>query len=403
MVISAFLSAKYINSTIDKDLVFFAVIIIGLKSFLDLLFTSKFRVVFTAYEEKSLISIATLLEQIIYYLLVFMNLLLELPFMYLYLWLLFGCIVKIIFLIHIYKKKHAKIITKNKQKKKLIIHGTYYALANEVAHSIVSSSVAVIISFMYGLEEASVYAVYALVSSALSLLSTALYSAFAPSFGIVVALKDQKVIESTFSIFRFIYIVFNTVLMMCMLYLLLPFVRLYTKGAQDINYINSGLACLIAIGGLVSSFRVPYNIIVSSYGLFKQTWLQPSITAILSIILSLVLGRIEYYLILTGPIVFYLINFIYQHYKLKKIVPFLISKDIIILLAISVTGLYIAYEMIDWMPIRDGILGWIFGGFIAIVTSLLYLLVSSFIFNRKELINSITYIKDLILRRKVDD
>ncbi|MFT0441142.1 hypothetical protein [Bacteroides thetaiotaomicron] len=71
MFVVAGVTAWNINSGIPEITIFIAFIIMGFKSFLDLYFTSKYRIVFTAFQEKFIMSIATLLEQTIYYVLVF--------------------------------------------------------------------------------------------------------------------------------------------------------------------------------------------------------------------------------------------------------------------------------------------------------------------------------------------
>lgn len=70
MFVVAGVTAWNINSGIPEITIFIAFIIMGFKSFLDLYFTSKYRIVFTAFQEKFIMSIATLLEQTIYYVLV---------------------------------------------------------------------------------------------------------------------------------------------------------------------------------------------------------------------------------------------------------------------------------------------------------------------------------------------
>ncbi len=398
MFLTAIVTEKTLKSSINGSYIFIAFIIMGIKSFLDLYFTSKYRVVFTAYEKKFYVSIGTLIEQIIYYFLVFGAIFLRIHFILLYVWLLLGCVIKIIYLHHTYRKKYSFIPTDKTSEVKRI-PGTLYALANEVSHSVVSSSITILLSFMYSLHEASVYSVYALVSSALTLIATAVYSAFAPSFGNIVALHDNKTTRSTFEIFQYIYIAFNTILMMCMLYLLVPFVKIYTHGATDTDYINNGLAYMLAICGVISALRVPYNIVVASYGYFKETWVQPVISAVISIFISIIMGKIDYSLIIVGPIVFYTINYIYQYYKLKKLLPFLIGNNSFVLAMISVMGLLFAYAVSVIFPFRDGLFYWIGNAFFSVIGASAFVIAASCILARASLYKAIIYIKSMIGRR----
>jgi len=307
IIVAAVITAIVIDSAIKKYLIFIAFLVMGMKSFLDLFFTSKFRVVFTAFEkEKFYISIATLIEQIIYYCLIFITIFFKWHFIFIYIWLLLGCIVKIWYLEYLYNKHYKGVILPFNGKAESI-QGVNYALANEVSHDVVSSSIAIILSFMYGLQVTSVYSVYALATSAVSLVSTSVYSAFAPSFGNVVAKHDQDHTKGIFDKFQYIFIVLNSWMSSCMLFLILPFVRLYAGGVTDMNYINPLLAVLISTVTMISAFRVPFNIAVSTFGFFKETWVQPVVSALISIAISIALGRIEYSLILIGPIIFYIL------------------------------------------------------------------------------------------------
>lgn len=104
MLAAAVFTAIFINSELDSKFIFIGFVIMGLKSFLDIYFTSMFRIVFTAFQEKFVISIATLIEQIVYYVLVFLTLYFRFHFIFVYIWLFVGCVVKILYLEIKYKK-----------------------------------------------------------------------------------------------------------------------------------------------------------------------------------------------------------------------------------------------------------------------------------------------------------
>lgn len=377
MLIAAALTALLIKSSLDSKLIFIAFVILGMKSFLDLFYTSKFRIVFTAFQEKFVISIATLIEQIVYYVLVFLTLYLRLHFIFIYVWLFVGCVTKIIYLEYKYKKKYGLMITKNEGDSSGVIQGRNYALANEVAHSIVSSSIAIIFSFMYGLQETSVYSVYALVSQALTLVATSLYSSFGPSFGNLVALNDKENAKRVFSIFQFLYVMLNSVMFCCMTVLVAPFANIYTSGASDINYVNLLLACVMGISGIFSAYRIPYNIVVSSCGFFKETWKQPVICIFISLLISFVGGKIDYSLILLGPSVFYLINFLYQHFRIKKLAPYLISGKTFVMFGISIIGFVLSVWACYSLPMPKQIVTWLIMSIVCLVVAVAFVCLAS--------------------------
>lgn len=393
MIIAAFLSANHLDSTLDSKDIFIAFIILGVRSFLDLLISAKFRVVFTAYENKYLISVGTMIEQIIYYSMVFVTIYFKWNYLFLFIWLFLGSVIKILYFEIYYKKYYSFIKPIKIKEKKELVPNRNYALANEIAHSSVITSITIIIAFLYGLEEASVFAIYNLVFSAIYLVMTAISSSFGPSFANQYAENDKgNETVKTFSLFQYIYEMTGIFFLLCTCFLILPFVNLYAGDIKDINYINPPLAYLYIIMMLFSLFRIPYNIVVSSCGFFKQTWLQPVISAVLSVVISILLGRIDYSLVLVGPIVFYLTNFLYQNIKLKKLVPHLITGKLYIMLGISIIGLVSVYLFNRIVTIRVSIFSWLIMAVCVMIVSSIYLFFASKLFLNSDLKMFIGYL-----------
>lgn len=398
MLIASVITTVFIHSDIDSKFIFLAFIIMGLKSFLDLFFTSKYRVVFTAFQEKYIISIATLIEQIIYYALVFVTLYVKMHFIFIYIWFFIGCVVRIIYLEHNYKK-YRKMLPRYEGEVSSKIKGRSYALANEVAHSLVSSSVLIILSLFYGLKEASVYAIYAMATQAIGLVGASLYSSFAPSFGNLVAAESKETTRQVLGLFQFIYVMMNSVMFYCMIVLIAPFAKIYTSGATDINYVNVMLASIMGISSIFSAYRIPYNIVVSACGYFKETWKQPVLCVPISLFISIALGRLDYSFIILGPASFYLINFLYQHFRIRSIAPYLISEDIFLMFGISILGFFISVTVSFWIPMPDGIVSWFIYLAICIVVFSGYIVVASLLFVHKEAMGAFEYIISHFLRR----
>ena len=399
MVGAAVITAFSINSEIGPALIFIAFIIMGFKSFLDLYFTSTYRILFTAYQEKFVMSIATLAEQVVYYLLVFTTIYFRWHFILLFLWLFLGCVVKIVYLNQVCKKKHPDIVSVKNPAKSSTISGKNYALANEVAHSLMSTSAAIMISFMYGLKEASVYSVYMLIFSALYLILTAFNSSFGPSFGNLHASGDNKRSGEVFSIFRYLYLSINSMMMMCTIFMLLPFITLYTTGVRDIDYRNELLIILSVLSATFSAFRIPYNIVVSSLGYFKETWLQPVVTTVVCLLISYFAGKQNYALIVLGPAVFYAVNFIYQHFRLKQLAPHLVDNGVFKIFVVSFVGLTIAFYLHKIFVWDVTIGSWIGMCALSLFFSCLYVYVMSITFLRKDFKLAKAYLTDVLNRK----
>lgn len=399
MLMIAIITPFVLDTSLEKIFVFAAMMIMGIKNFADLFFTAKYRIIFTAFQQKYYISIATLLEQVVYYVLVFITIYVRAHYIWFYIWFLLGCIVKIICLEYMLGKSHPEIKTAEYSGKKGMIGDKNFALANELSHNLMSSSVTILMSFMYGLAETSVYSVYALVSGALNLVTTSVYSSFAPSFGNLYAQEDKEKSEKVFSTFQYIFVMFSTFLMMCMLFAVVPFARIYTAGAQDINYVNYTLATIIAFEGILSAYRIPYNIIVSSCGYFKETWRQPVLSVVMCIGIAIGFGFVDYSFILIGSTVFFALNFLYQHFRLKRLEPHIISGRIYILFGISIAGVALTAAINNLFQFPDGVAAWFVCTLMYAVITVFYIVGVSLLFARTQFIGAVRYIRSLVIRK----
>lgn len=401
MLAGAVVTAFIATSGISPLLIFLSFVLLGLRSFLDLLFTSKFKIIFTADQRKYIISIASLIEQFIYYSLLFLTISLRLNFIWMFVWYCVGCIIKIIFFKSCYGKYYKNKIKKSSSTHISKIPGRNYSLANEVSHSAVNGSPLIIIMILYDFTQSSIFSVYSLVYSSLGLIGNALYSSFAPGFGNLITSGDKRNINRVFCFFQYFYTMFNTLLYMCMMYLLLPFVTLYTSNATDANYVNETLAVLFVICSMVSAYRIPYNVVVSSYGFFKETWVQPVVTAVIAILISFGLGAIDFTFIIIGIIVFYIVNFIYQHIKIKELVPYLETEKMYKHIIISAVGIAAAYFASICFPIRSlSIFSWLAAAVVVLIVSALYILITTLLFEREFISDLRAYMMRILFKRE---
>ena len=71
--------------------------------------------------------------------------------------------------------------------------------------------------------------------------------------------------------------------------LVIPFVKIYTKGINDANYIRNSFAIIIILSEIIYSIRKPYNSLVLAAGHFKETRRGAWVEAISNIIISCIL------------------------------------------------------------------------------------------------------------------
>jgi Na+/glutamate symporter len=67
-----------------------------------------------------------------------------------------------------------------------------------------------------------------------------------------------------------------------------PFVRVYTKGINDVNYIVPFFGLLITLANAMHCLRLPYNIMILAGGHYKQTQANYIVASVSNIVISII-------------------------------------------------------------------------------------------------------------------
>lgn len=149
------------------------------------------------------------------------------------------------------------------------------ALFHQVIAGVVNHSAVVFMTLFLGsraLAEISVYSVYSLVSQALIGLLNSLSGGISSGFGQVIARKERQTLQASFSTYEFLvfWLVFSAYF--CMLFLLYPFIRLYSQGFGDsAAYPRRELVVLFTLAGLLQGLRIPGYTMIVAAGHYRQT------------------------------------------------------------------------------------------------------------------------------------
>lgn len=192
-----------------------------------------------------------------------------------------------------------------------------------LAYFIHTNTDVVILTIFASLSEVAVYAVYLLIANALKTLVISISSAIVPSMGNIIAQNDLQATNKAFSIYEFGIWFITTVLFVCGVILVVPFVMLYTSGIIDANYYQPLFGPIILIAEMVYCLRDPYVNVAYAAGHFKQTAKMAYAEAAINIFISIVLVR-KYGLIgvSVGTIVSMAIRLLYHVIYLKNNILF---------------------------------------------------------------------------------
>ena len=169
-------------------------------------------------------------------------------------------------------------------------------VAQHVATVVLNSTDTIVLTIFSTLSNVSIYNVYYLVVNGLNNLIISLTSGFQSLMGDMIYKNEKKLLNEFFNIFETFFHLGVTYLFSCVIILIIPFVQVYTKEVNDINYNVPVFAILISLANMIYCFRLPYNTLIKSAGHFKQTqnsaWIEMVINIVFSVIAVIKLGLI---------------------------------------------------------------------------------------------------------------
>jgi len=247
----------------------------------------------------------------------------------------------------------------------------------------------------------SVYTVYQLVVAKIRRILLMLTNGLEGAFGNMWARNEIGKFNENFRFFEFLIFSSTSIIFTSVGVLLIPFVKLYTKGVTDVNYIMWDFAILVTITEAMHCIRHPYLIVVQATGNYEATKIGALVEALINISISLVLVNI---IGLNGVIIGTLIanTFRTTQYALfiskniisgsiigtiKRFVWFIANSAIIVL----INSFILSFVQID------GWKGWMIKGVISVLFATVLTVVMSKIFYGEEMKKCLN-----ILMRKVN-
>lgn len=161
------------------------------------------------------------------------------------------------------------------------------AMLHQLAGLAVMSSQSLILTTFVSLEAASIYAVYHIVFAGISAICTNISTAITPYLGRGLALDDKKKITKKYDLTELFFNVLTTFIFSVCAFMLMPFIMLYTKGA-DINYLYQTFGILFLIAFSFHVLRLPGVAIINVAGHFKETRIRAIIEAVICVVISII-------------------------------------------------------------------------------------------------------------------
>ena len=191
------------------------------------------------------------------------------------------------FVIYLYVRQHYSIDKKIKYTKEPIPQ-KWNGIAQHVAAVILDGTDTIVLTLFATLSDVSIYSVYFLVVKGVKQLFMSMTNGITSLIGELWAKQELEELNKTFSWTEWVIHTGTTFVFGLTAILIVPFVRVYTLGIHDANYIQPLFAALIVAANAGHCLRLPYNIIILAAGHYKQTQRNYIVAAVINIVVSVV-------------------------------------------------------------------------------------------------------------------
>lgn len=165
-------------------------------------------------------------------------------------------------------------------------------IAQHVASVVLDQTDIIVLSTFSTLTNVSIYSVYHLVIYGVKNLFLSLTNGAQSLMGEMLARKEIENLRSFFDWTEWLLHTGTVFVFGCTGVLIVPFVRVYTNGVTDADYIVPLFSTLITIAHAGHCLRLPYNILILAAGHYKQTQSNYIIAACMNIVISVITVRI---------------------------------------------------------------------------------------------------------------
>ena len=166
------------------------------------------------------------------------------------------------------------------------IQQKWNGVAQHIAAVVLDGTDTIVLTLLSTLSNVSIYSVYFMVIKGVKTLFLSMTNGIQSLLGELWARQELEELRKTFGWTEWCIHTGTTFVFSCTAALIVPFVRVYTAGINDANYIKPAFAILLTLANAMHCLRLPYNIMVLAAGHYKQTQKNYIVAATINIVLS---------------------------------------------------------------------------------------------------------------------
>ena len=193
--------------------------------------------------------------------------------------------------LHLYVKRHYRInynITYENEP----IKQKWNGMAQHIAAFVLNGTDNIVLTLFSTLANVSIYSVYNIVILGVKNAFLSMTTGLQSLIGEMLAKKEIDRLKNLFLYVEWTLHTATVLLFGCTSVLLVSFIRVYTKGIDDADYIQPVFAILITMANAGHCLRLPYNILILAAGHYKQTQKNYIVAMFMNIIISIATVKI---------------------------------------------------------------------------------------------------------------
>lgn len=186
------------------------------------------------------------------------------------------------------------------------------AFSYQMTGMIISYTPIALITIFCGLTDVSIYSIYNLIFSSVSMIIGIFSFGLSSTFGNLMAENNIEVLNDNYNIYEYLYYIVVFSLYTIAMVLINSFINIYTQGINDVNYVKPILGILFVLSGIIRNLRNPHVVLVEAGGLFKENNRSNILETIICLITSLIFVN---YIGMNGVLLGLTIGYAYRLYK----------------------------------------------------------------------------------------
>ncbi len=196
-------------------------------------------------------------------------------------------------------------------------------LGQHLAFFLFNNTDVAVLTLMKTLTSVSVYSVYHNVVEQMRNIVNSFATGMEALFGDMLARHENRKLFQTFNYYENFISFVSVTLFSVTAVMIVPFIRIYTAGITDADYIQPLFAITLVLAALVACLRTPYHSITIAAGHFRQTQWAAYGEAAINILMSvLMVSRYGLIGVAIGTLSATLFRFIYYVFYLKNTILF---------------------------------------------------------------------------------